>query len=603
VPNAILRPLSEEQRRHAEQHQLLRLCGLGCGVGFLAGSAALVLQALVFGVTNFFYFGRIRLSMASPDGHTLGVLAVVLPVLGGLAAGLLARYGTPAVAGCGLPQTMAAVRGTGRRLPARLALLKPLAAGLAVGTGAPLGTDGPSLQTGGALGSLLARLLRCPATEANVLVAAGAAAGLAAAFGTAAAALMLAVELLLVEFRARSLVPVALASITGAALHIAVGGATPLASVPGTPALGTSALLGFVLLGLGAGLASAVLGGAVSFVQAILDRLTISRIGQPVLGGVIVGLAGLACPFALGPGLEHLPNVLAGRWALGLLLLLVVCKGVAWAAALASGQAGGSVAPLLLLGAAVGTGLAHPAAWILPEPPAPALWAVVGMAAVVAGTLRTPLTAMILAVELTQAASVFLPALLACAVSVVVARGLRRASLLTAQLARDGVQVSPEYDRDVLADRTVGEVMTTEVTAVLPSLPVRRLAALYLEKQAGAGHRGYPVVDDKGRLVGLVTRTDLPEHTLREELDWLLTADIMTPLPLLVAHVGEPLRDAAERMLTAGVGQLPVVTPEAPDRLVGLLARGDVLQTLAARPTEEPPWEQARVPPGYRKAA
>jgi CBS domain-containing protein len=295
-------------------------------------------------------------------------------------------------------------------------------------------------------------------------------------------------------------------------------------------------------------------------------------------------LVGLVFPQALGIGAEHLGEMVAGRAALGFLAAMLVCKTAAWTVALGSGTSGGVLGPLLLIGGSLGGTLACLAGALLPGSPEAGLWVEVCMAAVFAGATRTPLTAVVLALELTHDTGALLPLLLACTVSDLVSLGLLRHSLMTEKIAHRGVRVGHEYELDVLAAQTVGRVMTTAVQTVPQSLPLAGL----VERFHGRGkHQGYPVVDAAGRLVGVVTRSDLPEFAGDEALGWLVVADLVGERQPIVTWPDEPLRDAADRMLEAGVGRLPVVAPEAPDRLVGLLSRSDVLKALGRRAEEE----------------
>jgi CIC family chloride channel protein len=289
--------------------------------------------------------------------------------------------------------------------------------------------------------------------------------------------------------------------------------------------------------------------------------------------------------------------VAAGQATFGFLLALLVAKTVAWCVVLAAGTPGGVLMPLLLLGGALGGLLAHLVGAALPGAADAGLWAVVSMAAVFAGATRAPLTALVLALELTHHSDALLPLLIACTVSELVSVCLLRHSLLTDPIARRGVPVGHEYELDLLSVYTVGQVMERAVQRVPAALPLGQLVALFTGREPGDRQQGYPVVDDEGGLVGMVTRADVPEFSARHALHWLLVADVMSGPPLVVAWPEEPLRDAAERMLTAGVGQLPVVLSEDRDCVVGILSRSDVLHVLT------PCAEEKHLPKRWRGAA
>jgi H+/Cl- antiporter ClcA len=578
--------VSEDERRRQERRRLLEMCGLACGIGVLGAGAAFALQAAIVLATNLFFFGRLSLTATAPVDHHLGLLVVLIPPLGGLLVGFLARYGSPAIRGHGIPEAMETVLVSRSRIAPRLAVLKPLATALSIGSGGPFGAEGPIIQSGGALGSLLGQVLRVTAVERKTLLAAGAAAGMAATFGAPVAAVFLAVELLLFEFRARSLLPVALASAVAAGLRWAVRGSDPLFPAVGNHAPHWIDLPLFAALGLCAGLMAVFLTRAVSLIEDAFDRLALHWMWWPALGGLAVGLVGLVFPQALGIGAEYVGQMVAGRAALGFLLAMLVCKTLAWTVALGSGTSGGVLGPLLLMGSALGGTLACLAGAILPVGPEPGLWALVCMAAVFAGATRTPLTAVVFGLELTHDTAALLPLLIACTLSDLVSLSLLKHSLMTEKIARRGVPIDHDYERDVLAAQTVGQVMTIQVEVVPQSLALVDLLARF-QGGSRAKHQGYPVVDAAGRLVGMVTRSDLPESARREVLDWLIVDDLMGRRGLVVTWPEEPLRDAADRMLAAGVGRLPVVAPEAPDRLVGLLSRSDVLKALARRVEDE----------------
>jgi H+/Cl- antiporter ClcA/predicted transcriptional regulator len=576
------------------------MCALACLIGVLGAGAAFALQAAIVLATNLFFYGRLTLDAATPVGHHLGLLVVLIPPLGGVLVGLLARYGSSAIRGHGIPEAMETVLVARSRIAPRMALLKPLATAISIGSGGPFGAEGPIIQSGGALGSVLGQLLRLTAVERKILLAAGAAAGMAATFGAPVAAVFLVVELLLFEFRARSLLPVALASAVAAGLRWAVLGPEPLFPAGTVHQPGFIDLPLFALLGLCAGLLAVCLSRAIYLIEDAFDRLALHWMWWPALGGIAVGLIGLIFPEALGVGAEHVRAMVAGRATLGFLLAMLICKTAAWTIALGSSTSGGVLGPLLLMGGSLGGVLAFLGGAILPLTPETGLWASVCMAAVFAGATRTPLTAVVFVLELTHEAGALLPLLVACTVSDLVSVALLRHSLMTEKIARRGVPIGHEYERDALASLTVAQVMTTDVEAVPLSLPLRQL----WERFHGDGkHQGYPVVDAQNRLVGVVTRSDLPALAREESLEWLIVQDVLGTRPVVVTWPEEPLREAADRMLAAGVGRLPVVVPEAPDRVVGLLSRSDVLKALARRAEEENRRERLLDPPSGHQAA
>jgi H+/Cl- antiporter ClcA len=581
-------PPTEEKRRRREYHRLLKICALACGIGVLGALAAFVLQATIVLCTNVFFYGRLALTPVSPAEHHLGLLVVLIPPLGGLIVGLLARYGAPAIRGHGIPETMETILVSRSRIAPRLAVFKPLATAISIGSGGPFGAEGPIIQTGGALGSLLGQVQSTTAAERKVLVAAGAAAGMAATFNAPVAAVFLAIELLLFEFRVRSLLPVALASAVATGLRWILQGSAPLFAVTATGAVPNWSLPLYLVLGACAGLLAVALSRGVYVVEELFERLPFHWMWWPVLGGVAVGLVGLVFPQAMGVGAEYVTLMTAGQATLGFLVAMLVCKTVAWTISLGSGTSGGVLGPLLLMGGALGGTLACVGNQLVPGACDPGRWALVGMAAVFGGATRTPLTSVVFGLELTHDAAALLPLLMACTVSDLISVGLLKHSIMTEKIARRGVRIGHEYELDALTQYTVSQVMTTDVQTVPQTLPLRRLFDfIHGTLQRSTKHQGYPVVDDAGRLIGMVTRSDLPEFMMRDDLGWLVVADVMNSGPPILAVPGESLRDAAERMLAAGVGRLPVVLPEAPERVVGILSRSDVFKALARRADEE----------------
>jgi len=578
---------SVDKRRRQEYKRLLELCALACATGLLGGIAALALQAAIALATNLFFYGRFSFAGCSPADHHLGLLVVFIPPLGGLIVGFMARHGAPGIRGHGIPKAMETILVARSRIGPRMAFFKPLATAISIGSGGPFGAEGPIIQTGGALGSLVGQTQRMSAAERKVLLAAGAAAGMAATFNAPVAAVFLALELLLFEFRVRSLLPVALAGVVATGLRWIVLGSAPLFPLAVERGISGWELPLFALLGLCAGLLAVGLSKGVYWVEDTFDRLPLHWMWWPAIGGAAVGVVGLLFPQALGVGAEHLQLMTAGQATFGFLLAMLLFKTFAWTVSLGSGTSGGVLGPLLLMGGALGGTLACLADRVAPGLPDPGMWVVVCMAAVFAGATRTPLTSVVFALELTHQSKVLLPLLIACTVSDLVSLGLLEHSIMTEKIARRGVRVGHDYELDALSMYTVSQVMSTEVQTVPLSMPLRRLFDFVYGSEAKSKHQGYPVVDETGRLVGMLTRSDIPEFPKREDLAWLVAADVMSARPPVVAWPEESLRDAAERMLGAGVGRLPVVHPEQPDRVVGMLSRSDVFKALARRTEEE----------------
>ncbi len=438
---------------------LLSAVALVIGTGG-AALAVLLLRAIAL-ATNIFYYHRVSLAMVGPAGSTepAWMLALV-PVVGGVIVGLMANYGSDKIRGHGIPEAIEAILLRGARVPPKVAVLKPLSAAIAIGSGGPFGAEGPIIMTGGAFGSLIAQWLKLSDAERTTLLVSGAAAGMSATFAAPIAAILLAVELLLFEWRPRSLVPVAVASATAGALRIAWLGHGPLFPVNVDISLWPSMLVA-VPLGALVGLVSAGLSrlmyGFEDAFEHIGGRLRIHWMWWPAIGGIVVGIGGLFFPRGLGVGYDNIAELLRGNAPVGLLLGLVLAKSLMWAFSLSSGTSGGVLAPLLMIGAALGESIAHLAG--MPGE-TQALWALLGMGAMLAGALGVPLTAILFSLELTHALPALLPLVLACTAAYLVTSLVMPRSILTEKLSRRGYHLSREYGVDPLETVIVAEVMT-----------------------------------------------------------------------------------------------------------------------------------------------
>jgi chloride channel protein, CIC family len=523
----------------------------------------------------------------------LGWLAIFVPVVGGLIIGLMARFGSDRIRGHGIPEAIEAILIGGSRMEPKVAVLKPLSSAISIGSGGPFGAEGPIIMTGGACGSIIAQTFHMTPAERKTLLVAGAAAGMSATFGTPVAAVLLAVELLLFEWKPRSLVPVALASAAAAVMRPYLGlDPAPLFAVDAHishPGLAT--LLATIIVGLSAGVLSLLLTWAVYAAEDAFHRLPIHWMWWPMLGGLAVGVGGFFQPRALGVGYDVIGDLLHGQLAIKALVGLMVVKGLIWAIALGSGTSGGVLAPLLMMGGMLGA----IEATFLPGNDA-ALWALVAMAAVMGGTMRSPLTGILFALEITYDIRMLLPLLIATVVAHAFTVLVMKRSILTEKVARRGFHVSREYSVDPLERLSVGEVMSTDVVTVPGSLPIKQLLLLYFLGHGPKKHQGYPVVDEAGRLLGVVTKADLLEEWMRNLVDGgttdtghaspIIAFDLVN-LPPITASPEETCRTAAERMVHSGVGRLIVVSPAAPDSLIGVVTRSDLLKSRSRHWEEE----------------
>jgi H+/Cl- antiporter ClcA len=552
--------------------RVLPIAALAIVIGVFSAYVAAGLLKLIGLFTNLFFFQRVDTALVSPAGHHLGPFVVLVPVAGALVIGVMARYGSERIRGHGIPEAIEAILINGSRIEPKVALLKPLSSAISIGSGGPFGAEGPIIMTGGAFGSLIAQFFHLTASERKTLLVAGAAAGMSATFAAPVASVMLAVELLLFEWKPRSVIPVALASVTAAAVRRHLLGVGPLFPVPPHPVyIGAGGLAGCIVVGVLAGVLSALLTGAVYASEDAFARLPIHWMWWPALGGLVIGIGGLFFPQALGVGYDVIASLLRGDLPMRIIVGVLVVKSLIWAISLGSGTSGGVLAPLLMIGGALGGLETHVLPW-----EGAGFWPLVSMGAILAGTMRSPLTGVIFALELTHDMNILLPLLLAG----MIAHGFTvltlRRSILTEKVARRGYHLSREYAIDPLEIVFAREVARTSVVA-LPSDATVHGAATALGKKADATvkhqQRLFPVVDPDRRLIGVVTRGALHE--------WLSPAgaerplvDFMQPKPV-VAHEDEPLRVIVYRMAETGLTRLPVVTRDG--TFFGMIALTDLL--------------------------
>ncbi|HTO77399.1 MAG TPA: chloride channel protein [Thermoanaerobaculia bacterium] len=554
--------------------RVVTLTLMATAIGAIGALVAAALVWLIAVITNLAYFHRYSSAFVSPAGHHLGEWSVLVPVVGGLIIGFMARFGSEKIRGHGIPEALEAILIGRSRLDAKVAVLKPISSAVSIGTGGPFGAEGPIIMTGGAFGSLFAQLFHLSSAERKTLLVAGAAAGMSAIFASPMASVLLAVELLLFEWKPRSFIPVSAAAIVASALRVPLLGSGPIFPVAPHAPLGGEALVFALLVGLIAGLGSGLLTSLVYGFEDLFAKLPIHWMWWPVIGGLAVGIGGLVDPRVLGVGYDTIHLLVAGKLLGFAALGLLVGKALVWSFALGSGTSGGVLAPLLMMGGALG-------AFGAPYIPAgdASLWAMVGMAAMMGGTMRSPLTAIAFALELTHDLNA-LPALL---VGSVAAHGvtvlLLKRSILTEKVARRGHHLVREYSVDPFEIHRVEEVMDRNVATVPDGMAVeellRRIAA---GDPALSRRQGTPIVDGAGNLVGIITRSDLMRAMERRragEADRTVREAGSTNV--IVGYPDELLRDAVRRMIENDIGRLPIVERENPRRLAGYLGRSSVV--------------------------
>ena len=554
--------------------RVLRISLLAVGIGVVAAFIAFALLKLIALFTNLFFFQRLSFAPASPADNHLGVFIIIVPVIGGLIIGLMAKYGSDRIRGHGIPEAIEAILLGGSRVQPKIAVLKPVSSAISIGSGGPFGAEGPIIMTGGAVGSMIAQFFHLTNAERKTLLVAGAAAGMSATFAAPVAAVLLAVELLLFEWKPRSLIPVALASAAAAAARRLVLDPGPLFPVPEHPTfVGYEGLFACVIAGILAGVLSMLLTRAVYASEDAFAKLPIHWMWWPAIGGLAIGIGGYIFPQALGVGYDTIGALLQGNVAIKVIIGVLIVKSAIWAISLGSGTSGGVLAPLLMMGGALG-GIE---AMFLPAEGA-GFWPLVSMGAILGGTMRSPLTGIVFAFELTHDINMFLPLL----VAVTIAHGFTvltlGRSILTEKIARRGFHMSREYSIDPMEITFTREVMRTDIIALPEDLTLAELSKLLPTDLGQRVQHMYPVVDEQDQFVGIVTRRDL-RRAIQEEVKHPTNRRLsdITKYEPTVAYADEPLRLIVERMAATSLTRFPVVDRNDPRRLVGSISLNNLL--------------------------
>ena len=558
--------------------RVLMLVAMAVLVGGGGAVSAWVLLHAIALTTNLvwlrtFSAQNLSLSAVKPDAWM-----VAIPAMGGLVIGLMARFGSEKIRGHGIPEAIEAILIGGSRMQPKVALLKPLSSAISIGTGGPFGAEGPIIMTGGAIGSLFAQCFSLSAAERKTLLVAGAAAGMTAIFGTPVAAVLLAVELLLFEWKPRSLIPVIGACVVASALRPSLIGSGALFPFAGHLDLPWWGLFACVGVGIVAGLQSGLLTGLLYKMEDLFGHIPLHWMWWPAIGGLAVGLGGLVEPRALGVGYDIISDLLSGHIVWSAVVAILLVKSVIWIIALASGTSGGVLAPLLIFGGCAG--------WLESQwlPGDHGAWALIGMAAMMGGTMRSPLTAILFAVELTGDFALLGPLLVATSAAYALTVLLLKRSILTEKIARRGQHVVREYSIDPFELMRVSEVMVREVDTLPADMPIDEAVAFF--SSAARRHKSYPLIDAAGQVAGMVARADVLRWRAESPHGEEILFDRISDRSLDVGHPDEPVSHLADRMVLADVGRVPIVERDT-QRLVGLVSRKDLLRIRATAKSTE----------------
>ena len=627
--------------RRGDVRQMIVFSLAAIPMGVIGAVCAWALYHLINIFTGFAFYGKLMLQTpVYPPAHGLGIMALIIPVVGALIVGVMARYGTDRIRGHGIPEAMEAVLARESRINLKVAIFKPISAAVAVGSGGPFGAEGPIIQTGGAIGSLIGQAFHLTSHERRILLACGAAAGMVGIFNTPMAAVALALELLLFEFRARSLVPVIIASAVAAGCRTVLLGSAVMFHVSVPVTLGSAAnLFWLVPLGIIVGVVAVIMSKSLNWIEEYFDRLPVTLLVKPAMGAVVLGLVAMVEPRVLGMGYTVITNILDGAYNNPTVALLAIGKAVALVFSLGAGTSGGLLAPMLMIGAGLGVGYGRALNGIIPGLGlSPSMCGIVAMSGLFASAARAPLTSFLFAFELTGNAHAIVPLMIGCMAADVTARALSRESVMTERLVRRGLRISQDLEVNHLAALSVRAVMSAPVAALSATMPLgdalRLLAGAAMRAEPAAvgvaapatgadqtdlatsgvsadgatpeadahtsdDHAGesrqhglsiprkqwtFPVVDEAGALVGVVSRGDLldaaadPSH-LRKPIG---AFGVRQPQ---VATPDEPVSDALARLTAGDFALLPVVSGDGSMRIIGSFTRADAVR--ARRVIEE----------------
>jgi chloride channel protein, CIC family len=570
------------------EYRLFWISFLSALIGIAAGVIAYLLYNLIGLFTNLAFYHDPSFHFRSPLHNTLGVWVILVPVVGGIIVGFMAKYGSERIKGHGIPEAIEAVVVSRSRIEPKVAILKPLSAAIAIGTGGPFGAEGPIIQTGGALGSLVGQIFHTTATERKVLLACGAGAGMAATFSTPIAGVILAIELLLFEFKARSFIPLVIASTLATSVHFLLMGRGPMFVVGPLDFGIPRALPWYIVLGVICGFAAVGFTKLLYWVEDCFNLIPVDELWYPAIGALALGIIGYFVPRVLGVGYDTISDILTAKLALETLLIVMIFKSLALLLSIGSGTSGGLLAPMFMSSAAMGSAFALIVDKLIPGAGlAPGAFALVAMGAVFGAASRAAFAFIIFAFEITRDYNAVLPLMLVCVIADGIAIAFMKTSIMTEKLARRGLRIHQDYEADVLQLTSVQEVMDTVVPVVPETMTVKELADRIARREPEyTRHHGFFVLNDKRELAAVVTRGDLL-RALEENDQGDLSVLQAGSRNVIVAYADESVHEALQKILHAGVSRLPVVKRSDPKHVIGYLGRAAILTARQKRLDEE----------------
>ncbi len=566
---------ANQNRRHSSK-RILYITSLAVAIAACISAIAFVLMKFIFLITNLSFYGKFSFENIGPAANQLGLWVILIPVIGGIAVGVMILYGSKDIRGHGIPEAMEQILLNKSKMDPIITYLKPIASAFAIGSGGPFGAEGPVISTGGALGSTLGQITKISDNERKILLAAGAASGMAAIFGTPIAGIFLAIELLLFEFSPRSIIPVSLACVTGGAGHQIFFDSAPFFAMDFLAIPDYKALLLYSVLGLIIGVLSVGVSKFVYIVEDLYNKIPMHYMWYPAIGGIVVGVIGFFAPRTLGVGYGNITDLLTGSLSVQIVLGLCVLKFLSWGISLASGTAGGTLAPLFIIGGATGSLIGLGLQYLFPDVEISIhMAALLGMAAMFSGASRAVLTSIVFAVETTGQANALLPLLAACLAAYLVSFILMENTIMTEKIARRGVHVPESYTSDWLVMAKVGNFVKSEGFVISEESTVGEVRAwLYQHKKYRSNY--FVVSDEEGKFTGILSSSSLfGEHR-----------DISSPIQPLVKRKNifvrkdDNMRKAVSLMANEDIDVLPVIEREkGKSTIVGVLGYQDVLSS------------------------
>ncbi|UJF31435.1 chloride channel protein [Paenibacillus hexagrammi] len=555
------------------------IAGIAVVVGAAGAGIAIILQNMIGFFTNLFYFHRFSFDFVSPYPNQFGWMNMLAPVIGGLIIGLMARYGSDKIRGHGIPEAMESILHGKSVVSPKLAMLKPISAAISIGSGGPFGAEGPIIMSGGSLGSVIGQFFNLTASERKVLLLCGAAAGMSATFHAPIASIFFAVELLAFELRPRSVIPIVIASVVSDYLRQYWIGDAAVFPSSVVPASHSEIIVVAVGLGVVGAALAYVLTKAIYGTEDLFDKINIHWMWWPAIGGVIIGIGGILQPEVLGVGYDSIRSFVTGQFPVQMLLSFLIIKSIIWIVALGSGTSGGIMAPLLLIGGASGEALAF-----LFHASDPAVWAIVGMAAVFSGVTRSPLTTSVFMLELTHDLALMLPILLSCAIATGISVIALPRSILTEKLARRGSHISRDYAVDPMERMTISQLESPSLVTFPQELTIAGAWKMMRQEPDKYGHKAYPILDASGKMIGEVCFKDLQLAAVEPE-KYSLPLSHLACKEFRQVSMDQTIQRALQIMLESGRSRIYVVNQAG--KPLSMLTRRSILDACRKNWEEE----------------